>query len=272
MMKRIELINQSLQKSSSQSMLERQQQLAAFEASWLHENRPARVVSSKPTRWTAWRQIFDQEWFGPQVWNRKLYDGILPSLVMILLTMLFALLFTPVDILFGSPGVLIYTLILLATGVYAMGRSVQSKYNEVTRAWYGMMAGLLLWYAVNTAEKLGEIQIPPEVGAVFLLLAVLVSSTLWKTIFPLGLKFLALVFLVNWTLRFWVGVQVQFATSFELFRFTYFLTGFIALSGLVFFLLWMLLRADSRIHHLWAALGVWFSTLIMMIVYLRMPL
>lgn len=272
MMKRMGLTNQSLQKNASQTMIERQQQLAAFEADLLRETRPARTLGNKPSGIAAWRHFLEIDWFGPQVWNRKLFDGVLPSLVMILLTMLFALLVTPVHVVFGLPGVLIYNLIILAVGVYALGRCVQQKFNEITRAWYGMIAGLLLWYAVYTAEKMGEIHITPEVGVVFLLLAVLVSATLWKTIFPLGLKFLALVFMVNWTLRFWVGVQVQFSASFELFRWTYFLTGFVALSGLVFFLLWMLLRAESRVHHLWAALGVWFSTLILMIVYLQMPL
>ncbi|MEN4011015.1 MAG: hypothetical protein ROW48_03195 [Bellilinea sp.] len=229
-------------------------------------------MDRKQGKFTAWRQLFEQNWFGAQVWNRKLYDGILPSLVMLLLTMLFALLYTPIQILFRSPGLLIYNLIVLAAGVYTLGRCVQLKFNEITRAWYGMIAGLLLWYAVNTAEKMGDIKITPEVGVVLLLLAALVTATLWKTIFPLGLKFFVLVFLVNWALRFWVGMQMQFAPGFEVFQWTYFLTGFIALSGSVFFLLWMLLRAESRIHHLWTALGVWFCALILMIVYFQMPL
>lgn len=30
--------------------------------------------------------FFEEKWFGPGVWKSKLYDGILPALVMILLT------------------------------------------------------------------------------------------------------------------------------------------------------------------------------------------
>ena len=60
--------------------------------------------------------LFEQNWFGPRLWKSKLYDGILPALVMILLTLLFNLLFIPVKIVFGTPGLLIYTLIILAGG------------------------------------------------------------------------------------------------------------------------------------------------------------
>jgi hypothetical protein len=175
--------------------------------------------------------LFESSWFGPKMWKSKLYDG----------------------------------------GIYALGKCVQMRYNEITRAWYGLVAGLLLWFAVNTSGRLGESVISIEVEAVMLLLAVLVIATLWKTVFPLGLRFLAFVFLVDWTLRFWVGIHAFLAESFEFFQWSYYLTGFIALSALIFFLMWMFLRAESRIHHLWAAVGVWFCTLMVMIVFFRMP-
>jgi hypothetical protein len=216
--------------------------------------------------------VFEQNWFGPGMWRSKLYDGILPALVMILLTLSFNLLFMPVQIVFGTPGLLIYTLVILAGGVYSLGKSVQMRFDEITRAWYGVISGLLLWFAVNTSGRLGESFVSIEVEAVMLLLAVLVITTLWKTVFPLGLRFLALVFLVEWTLRFWLGIHAFLAESFEFFRWSYFLTGFISLSGLIFFLMWMFLKAESRVHHLWAAVGIWFCTLMVMIVFFRMPL
>lgn len=215
--------------------------------------------------------LFESNWFGPKMWKSKLYDGILPALVMILLTMLFNLLSIPVEIVFDKPGLLIYTLIILAGGIYALGKCVQMRYNEITRAWYGLIAGLLLWFAVNTSGRLGESVISIEVEAVMLLLAVLVIATLWKSVFPLGLRFLAFVFLVDWTLRFWLGIHAFLAESFEFFRWSYYLTGFIALSAVIFFLMWMFLKAESRLHHLWAAVGVWFCTLMIMIVFFRIP-
>jgi len=216
--------------------------------------------------------LFEQIWFGPRLWKSKLYDGILPALVMILLTLLFNLLFIPVKIVFGTPGLLIYTLIILAGGVYTLGKCVQLRFDEITRAWYGVISGLLLWFAVNTSGRLGEITVSMEVEAMILLLAVLVVTTLWKTVFPLGLRFLAFVFLVDWTLRFWLGIHAFLAESFEFFQWSYYLTGFISLSGLIFFLMWMFLKAESRVHHLWAAVGIWFCTLMVMIVFFRMPL
>jgi|GEM_PF-679663 len=216
--------------------------------------------------------LLEEKWFGPSVWKSKLYDGILPALVMILLTLLFNLLFIPVEVLFGTPGLLIYTLIILAGGVYSLGKCVQMRFDEITRAWYGLIAGLLLWFAVNTAGRLGESSFSIEVEAVILLLAVLVTATLWKTVFPLGVRFLAFVFLVEWTLRFWLELHVFLAESFEFFQWSYYLSGFIALSSLIFFLLWMFQKAESRIHHLWAAVGVWFCTLMVLIVFFQMPL
>lgn len=216
--------------------------------------------------------LIEQNWFAPRLWRSKLYDGVLPALVMILLTLLFNLLFMPVQIVFGTPGLLIYTLIILAGGVYSLGKCVQMRFDEITRAWYGVISGLLLWFAVNTAGRLGESFVSIEVEAVILILAVLVVATLWKTVFPLGLRFLAAVFLVDWTLRFWLGIHAFLAESFEFFQWSYYLTGFISLSGLIFFLMWMFSRAESRVHHLWAAVGIWFCTLMVMIVFFRMPL
>ncbi|GIV66857.1 MAG: hypothetical protein KatS3mg047_1250 [Bellilinea sp.] len=216
--------------------------------------------------------ILEDNWFGPRIWKSKLYDGILPALVMILLALLFKLLFIPVEVMFGIPGLLIYTLIFLAGGVYSLGKSVQMRFDEITRAWYGLIAGLSLWFAVETAGHLGESSFSIEVEAVMLLLAVLVTTTLWKTVFPLGVRFLAFVFLVEWTLRFWLGLHALLAGSFTFFQWSYYLSGFIALSSLIFFLLWMFFKAESRVHHLWSAVGVWFCTLMILIIFFQMPL
>lgn len=221
---------------------------------------------------TGLQGLFEQTWIGPAVWKSKLYDGIFPALVMILLTLLFSLLFLPVEIVFGLPGLLIYTLVILAGGVFALGKCIQMRFNEITRAWYGVVSGLLLWFAVNTAGRLGEAAVSMEVQAVMLLLATLVIMTLWKTVFPVGLRFLVLVFLINWTLRFWLSVHAFLAVDFEFFRWSYYFSGFIALSALIFFLMWMFFKAESRIHHLWAAVGVWFCALLVMIIFFQMPL
>ncbi len=214
----------------------------------------------------------EENWFGPRIWKSKLYDGVLPALVMILLTLLFNLLFIPVYVMFGTPGLLIYTLIILAGGVYSLGKCVNMRFDDITRAWYGLISGLLLWFAVSTAGRLGESAISIEAEAVMLLLAVLVVATLWKTVFPLGIRFLVFVFLVEWTLRFWLGLHIFLIESFKIFQWSYYLSGFIALSALIFFLLWMFLKAESRVHHLWAAAGIWFCTLMVLIVFFQMPL
>ena len=199
---------------------------------------------------------------------RKISYGLLPAVVLVTLTIVMNLLIDPVLSAFGSPGLLVYTLGILAVGMIALERCVQMRYSETERAGFGIVAGLFLWFAVDSANRMEQIGLGIEVGLILLILAGLIVWTLWKPVFPMGVKFFALVFLLNWAARFMIGLQVQLATEFPLFSWTYQITGFAGLVGVLFFMLWILAQAESKIHHLWAAVGAWFSVLVLLIINL----
>lgn len=193
--------------------------------------------------------------------------GFLPAAVLISLSLFLPLLVNPLRALSGLPGILVYTLTLFALGLFALNRCVSSSLGQTTRAWYGLLAGVFLWYAIQTAHGLGEIQITPVLGMIFVILAVLVVFTLWRPVFPLGVKYAVLVFLMNWAARYLILTQAGLASEFRLFQYTLSFSGFIALVALIFSLLWMVLGAELKIQRMWAAVGVWISAIMILMIF-----
>jgi hypothetical protein len=200
--------------------------------------------------------------------HSKIYDGLLPTVVMVLITMLVPLFVFPLENAFGSPGLLVLSLVLLAIGVYMLNRCIIRSSSEITRAWYGMLAGLFLWLAIESATRIGQIQAQPSVGLILMILAGTVVMTLWKPVFPLGIKFAVLMFMLNWSGRFLIMTQVELAQGMDFFQNTVQISGFFGLVGVIFFLLWMFLQANMKIYRMWAAVGAWFSILVTMIIFL----
>ncbi len=193
--------------------------------------------------------------------------GLLPAAALISISLLLPLLVQPLDMLFGLPGILVLTLSLLSIGLLALNRCVYSSLNPTTRAWSGLMAGAFIWFAIQTASRLGEIHTSPVLGFLLVILAILVISTLWRPVFPLGVKFAVLVFVCNWIGRYLIVIQAGLAPEFDLFRFTLSICGFTALVGLIFCLLWMVLGAELKIQRMWSAVGVWFSALMLLMIF-----
>ena len=200
--------------------------------------------------------------------HSKVYDGLLPAVVMILITLLIPLFISPLENVFGSPGLLVYSVVLLAIGMYSLNRCIIYSLNEITRAWYGMLAGLFLWYAIESVTRIGQIQTPVVVAFILVILAALVVMTLWKPVFPLGIKFAVMMVMLNWSGRLFILTQVDFTFGMGFFQNTVPISGFMGLAGVFFFLLWMFIRADLKIHRMWAAVGVWFSVLLSMIIFM----
>lgn len=230
-----------------------------------------RVLGRVPTRGSRYLghlSLSDTNSLDSSLLMRKISYGLLPAVMLVIVTIAMNLLIAPVLSAFGSPGLLVYTLGILAVGMIALERCVQMRYGETERAGFGIVAGLFLWFAVDSANRMEQIGLGIEVGLILLIVAGLIVWTLWKPVFPMGVKFFALVFLLNWAARFLIGLQVQLATDFPLFSWTYQITGFAGLVGVLFFMLWMLAQAESKIHHLWAAVGAWFSVLVLLIINL----
>lgn len=201
----------------------------------------------------------------------KVNDGLTPPILMILLTVVYDLTLLPIERAFKLPGLLVFVLLILALGAIALDRSIQARYSQAERAFQGMLAGMFFWFSASTANHLASTVIITQANALYLLLVTMVVIALWRSVLPVGGKFFALVFLLNWAGRFFFTGQLALFRSWNFpvqVQVTY---GWIAIACLVMIVVWMFVRSKRQIQRSWAAVGIWFCGMQALSLFLGWP-
>lgn len=198
--------------------------------------------------------------------NPVLRAGVLPVIFLTVSAIALHLLVQPLRILFSLPGVLAYSLSLVALGAFALDRSVQIRYTGPDCAWWGITAGMMFWIATEIMVNTTVDQTPGLLPVLMIMVVALVISTLWKIVFPLGVKFFAITYMANWVMHFSLSIQKLLINQHAFFAYTYQWSGFISLAAFFFFTLWMF-KAETKIQRIWAALGCWVSVLALLIIF-----
>jgi len=128
----------------------------------------------------------------------KIYDGFGTAAYLLMLTFTTRLLYLPIEEAFGRAGVFIFILLLLATGIFMLGRAFAAEKDENRLAFNGLTAGVLLWQVTRFSNRIGEIGLFNQTGWLIWLTFLLVVLVLWKRIFPVGLRFFSMTFLLLW--------------------------------------------------------------------------
>lgn len=128
----------------------------------------------------------------------KIYDGFGTTAYLLLLTFTPRLVYLPIKAAFGRPGVFIFILLLLAAGIFMLGRSLAAGKDENRLAFNGLTAGVLLWQVTRFSNLIGEIGLFKQTGWLIWLTLLLIFGVMWRKIFPVGLRFFALTFLLLW--------------------------------------------------------------------------
>lgn len=204
-----------------------------------------------------------QEWVArlPQKqrdWFSKLTDGVLASIILVLLWLTILLGLRPISLRYGPPGLLVFVIGLLAVSMYAFQQSLSKRHGETVRAWYGMAGGFLAWSVVETVAYLGVPVLPNMAGVVIFILVALIVAIMWRYGLPVGAKFFAASFLLNWVGLVFMHLQGTLAMLSPVFSLTYRATGYLAIIGAVFVLVWILFQSRRRVHRLTGALTIWF--------------
>ena len=134
--------------------------------------------------------------------SSKINDGLIPPVVLILLTLLFNLIVIPIANVLKLPGLLVFILLLLSLGSIELDRSIQGRYSHTEQAFHGMLAGIFFWFSVDSVGYITAADNFSQAAVIFMLLVSLVVIALWRTVFPSGVKFFAMVFLLNWVGRY----------------------------------------------------------------------
>ena len=217
---------------------------------------PCLFLLAFPQAWMYKDQM--QHLWADREFRSKLMDGILPAGILILTWLVIMLSTWPVRSVFGQPGLMIYTLGLLAVAMLAFYYSIQLQFTHITRAWYGIAGGFLAWNVIEVCAFLGLPAFTNPGGIILILMAAIIFYILWRNILPIGGKFFGAVFIMNWFGHLFIKFQEFFAVGSPVFSLSYHATGYIAVVGVFLTLAYILIHSRRKIERMCAAVLVWF--------------
>ena len=198
----------------------------------------------------------------------KLVDGLLIPLLLVLLSVLLALLIRPIDIIYQRPGLLIYTIILLAVAILALERCVVPRYSDLLRACWGIIGGVFTWGVIEMSNFIGVRGLTSETGMISMVLVGLIVGVLWRKILPLGVKFFSVALLGGWVAHlglyyFNLAINMNSAQSSSG---TFPILGLVLIGLSLVILLRNFIQSKSRLSRLWAGMILWMC--IMLLIYI----
>jgi hypothetical protein len=164
----------------------------------------------------------------------------------------------PVKTAFGTPGLLVYALGLLAIAMYCFQQALVYRNDEPQRAWYGITGGFLAWSVVLVSTNLGFPFLPGPASAVLLIMLALVVFVMWRNYLPLGARFFFLTLLLNWGGFLVMQAEQVLSRLSPVIFLAYRAAGVLAVLAAVFALIWVLFRSHRRIQRISGALAIWF--------------
>lgn len=197
----------------------------------------------------------------------KLTDGLLAAGVMVLLEVMLILFVNPILILFDRPGMLVYTVVLVALAAICLDRSLSNRDSEMTRAGWGIIGGIVTWVVIEFSSFLGRQSLINETGILNLMVVVLLASVIWRKLPYIGLNYFLSIALIGWLSQVCIA-SLRFLTSFEPRIETVFIgMGVLAAILMASSIGYIFFRSRTRLERLNAALVIWFSAILMIYVF-----
>ena len=197
----------------------------------------------------------------------KLTDGLLAAGVLVLLDIVIVLFVKPIMVIFDKPGMLVYTVVLVALTAICLERSLSDSDPIMTRVWWGLLSGAAGWVVIEFSVWMGAQSLISETGVIILMMALLLSSVLWRKIPAVGLHYFLLLIFMGWlghvglaSLRFLSGYVNQIHS-------VMIGTGILSGGFMAAAVLYIFVRSRTRMDRLNAALVIWISAMIMIYVF-----
>jgi hypothetical protein len=188
----------------------------------------------------------------------KVFDGLLPGLLLFLLLVVSLLLVSPIEYTTGKPGVMVYVLALLAVSIMCLERSINSQASDVTRAMNGIASGALAWTVVELSNYIGSFAIESVTGGLIFIMVVLITATIWRRGLPMGIQYFSGTFVLLWGGYLVIAAKNTFSAWWAA------ESTILATLGWVFILLaavaavLILLKSRNRLERLWGSLLIAF--------------
>lgn len=192
----------------------------------------------------------------------KISDGIGTAFYMLVLYFSTRLVYPFVETTFGKPGVFVYILILLAAGIIMLARALLTGRQDAQLADAGLTAGVLLWQVTQFSNLLGGSGLFGQSGWLFWLMAVLITTVLWRKVLPIGLRFFMLVYLLLWVGLLYANSLVLITGWPPALIVAYHAVRGAALTGVLVFLWWIVYRSVNVVQRKVCAVGLAFCVLL----------
>lgn len=184
----------------------------------------------------------------------KLINGILTPLLLILLAFFLALLMPVVEVTSGSPGMLIYSILLIAGSTIFLERSIFENFGDPVQARFGMAGGLVGWMVIESSIKIDLAKISSETGVIIYMLVFLVVVIFWRKLFPVGAKFYFTVLLSCWSGHLFLEVIRFLSVGNPYAVLIMQIAAFTAIGTTIISLIWILFRSTTAMQRLWGAI------------------
>ncbi len=197
----------------------------------------------------------------------KLTDGVLAGGVLLMLDLLMIFLIKPIQLIFENQGILVYTVILIALAVFCLERSLALRDPDITRAWWGILGGMVTWAVVELSNWLGNQMVTNETGVLLFLFFLLVISVVWRRIAPLGLRYFFILAVLGWfahagltSLIFLVGRLPQMSSILLG-------IGYASLAVILLSIVYIFVRSQTRLERINTAIVIWTAGMIAIYVF-----
>jgi hypothetical protein len=197
----------------------------------------------------------------------KLIDGLLAGGILVLLDILLILLMKPIQLIFSRPGILVYTVCLLALSVICLEQSLTNRNGDLVRSWWGTIGGMVAWVVVELSSSLGGQSLLSETAILSLMFVFLVVSIIWRRIAPLGLQYYSLLLLLSWVSQVVLEGMIFLGRYQPLMSSSFTAVGFLAAVVLPGAFVYNFLRTHTRLERLNTAIVMWCAAMILIFVF-----
>jgi len=188
----------------------------------------------------------------------KLIDGLLAAFFLLLLMVVMNIFVQLINQQFGNPGLLVYTLVILALSVFTLDRSLNTRLPETTRGWYGLVGGMLAWAVAVCSSNMAMVDVLGDANILIFLMVALVVTTLWRRVLPIGSKFFSLALLLCWIAQYFQTKMTIIDHFLPSLPGSFHWGSYLAVLAVIATFFWLFFYSDRRLKRLWASLWIWF--------------
>ncbi len=191
------------------------------------------------------------------LWS-KIIDGILLPIQIWVINLMVNIIYYPVSDHFHRPGSLISIVFLMIVSIIFLDLASIKKYSKVSNGWYGILAGITAWKAIEFSMRLDGYEIYSPGNLLILIFVGLIIAVLWRKILPVGVQFFILTLILNWAgTVFYLGLS-NLSSWNPLIADSMVVSGVAACILSLWGLLHIFFKSEWCIQRMWIALWVWF--------------